>query len=281
MKRIFWAVFILCILYSTGWGQPVPPADSQTTGNGNVPAEENGALTSSGGIFGSTAFAQQTQTDPSPFRRFYIGGAASLLNVYQRGNVDEFWQNTLSDPNAVPNDGSTAFFDLQAGFVTTPNEGKDWFGPELRMMVPVEYAIQGRDLYYGGRNDLYFSGMIFGAMLTYQHALDQNRTVLLVLEPGFDFMTMSGQLSTQYQNLNFQNGYGYGGHFAAGANIIVGSIFGLTFRGGYRFMQVDARYADESSDTGYSQPHVAGEGSALLTVDWSGPYAQFGLIILL
>lgn len=281
MKNVVLALCSIFTLYTVGQGQIILQPGSQSAEYSSVPIREHIKPFNKIAMFSSKLSAQQYYPALKVRWRYYIGGAAGLLNWYKRGNLDQYWKHVLQDPDAVPDAGSPSFFDLQAGVLASFNQGKDWLGPKIRLMVPVEHAIWGQNYDYGSRNEIYFSGMIFGGMLTYHHAMNPTRSIFLVVEPGLDFMTMSGYLFTVSDERQFKNGYGFGEHLSLGADYLVGSIFGMTFRIGYRFLETDARYVDETTNAGYTQPHIAGAGSDLLKVDWSGPYTQFGLIILL
>ncbi|MBI4543808.1 MAG: hypothetical protein HY703_01270, partial [Gemmatimonadetes bacterium] len=181
------------------------------------------------------------------------------------------------DGAAEADSGSTALlgFDLMIGL---PLAGGAELGVGMQVARTVPRAIWGTEVSEFGRTEVFFDATFLNFVLAYRQALGPR--VLLTLEPGLDIVLMNGRYAA-FGNVNVieYSAGGVGGHGALGLTFMLGSDVGIMARGGYRYVRAPATFKDEDSSTGFSQTLCCGDdGDDPLEVDWSGPYANFGIV---
>ena len=222
------------------------------------------------------------QEDTGITRRFYLGAGTSLYNTYKRGNLDEFWQMLNNDPSELVDNGSSGFFVFKIGLLLNPETlAKNWLGAEVQLLMTNSHAIWGTNLFYGGRNEVYYSLTSFNIVMPYKRALDEKSNVLLVIEPGFDMGFMNGKISTTTGVYDQAFTVGPGGHIATGMDLIIARSINVWGRVGYRILKVNEMHANPSSTTGYSSFYVNGLDGETVKVDWSGLFLSIGLDIMI
>jgi hypothetical protein len=208
--------------------------------------------------------------------KLYFGAGFSLVNSYNIGNVLDFWQNMNDDTRTI--EQATGFFIFKVGSLSKLNE-KNWLGVECQFGMTPSHSIWGTNLFYGGRNEIYYSAMFLNIALSYAGALDKNNKIFFVIEPGLDLGTMTGSVSINNYYYEQSLTFGIGGHGAVGLDFIMGKNFTTNLRCGYRFMTIDETHQDDNSDTGFSSFYVNGSSGETVKVDWSGLYMTLGASI--
>lgn len=221
----------------------------------------------------------QEQENSKPTSIFYIGGGFSLINSYNRGNLDQYWQYLNSDPNLVPGE-ATGFFVFNIGNMGSLDlKQKSWMGFEVQLVKTASHAIWGTHTFYGGRNEVYYQALFMNVVLCYCYGLDAGNKFFLVVEPGLDLSYMSGRISATTNVYNQGFTIGLGGHIAGGINIMVSPKFGITARFGQRMIKINEMHKDASSETGYSSFYANGVDGETVKVDWGGSYLTLGLMV--
>lgn len=221
----------------------------------------------------------QEPQDSEVTSKFYIGGGFSLVNSYNRGNLDQYWQYLNSDPAIVPGE-ATGYFQFNIGSISSIDlKQKNWLGFEVQLVKTASHAIWGTNTFYGGRNEVYYQALFLNVVFIYGYGLDPQNKLLLVIEPGLDLGYMSGRISATTNVYDQGFTVGLGGHIAGGINIMVSPKFGVTARFGHRMIKIDEMHKDASSETGYSSFYANGVDGETVKVDWGGSFLTLGLMV--
>jgi len=226
-------------------------------------------------FLGCYVYAQETNKNEI-ISQYYIGAGYSFVNSYAIGNLLDFWQNR---PNNDPNEEieqATGIFSFRMGMQNCISQ-KHWVGTELQIVITPTHALWGTNLFYGGRNEIYYRAYFANICLTYGYAIDRNSKMLIVFEPGLDIGTMTGTISTTTDYYEQAFSVGLGGHGALGLDCRCTNNMSANIRIGYRFIKLDEMHKDESSSTGYSTFYVEGTSGETVEVDWSGSYMTIGI----
>lgn len=205
---------------------------------------------------------------------FELSAYGSMNNGYRRGALDTFWQERVGDDTELVDSGSPAFFRADAA-VYFPLSLTAKMGIGFGIFIPPSHALWGSSLYYGGRDEIVLSPMIFA--VSFPLKLDLGGFAV-ALCPDMLIGGVSGSLETWSFERQFDwapSGIGFGGN--GGIDFMVSKFFGLSIRAGMRSLTCDLLYKNSDSETGWSQPLL--NNGDKVKVDLSGTYAMFGLII--
>jgi len=213
--------------------------------------------------------------------KFLIGGSFSLLNSYKMGNLEEFWQYITRNPSIAAPLAATGILAVNMGSMSSlDSAGKNWMGVEGQFVsTSSSHTIWGTNLFYGGKDEVYFNAKFINIVLSYGRILDTKNNLLLIIEPGLDIGLMGGKIIVNSKIYEQSFAVGVGGHMAVGINYMFSKHIGATARLGYRFIKIDETHQDTSSTTGYSSFYANGKDGETVKVDWSGMYFTVGLVL--
>lgn len=220
-----------------------------------------------------------------PKTKITVGAGISLASSYKRGNADQFYKYLSGNPALELDDGASGFKFLSLGFQSAV-EGKTMLGLEFQyVLTHPTRAIWGEDTDYGFATRMYFSAKFLNIALKLGAPI--GKTSYFVFEPGMDLGFMNGKTGVYNSLANYTQEWlesgavGIGGHFAAGLDLSLGKSFIITTRAGYRYIKIDESHKDKSSSTGYSSFYANGKNGDIVKVDWSGFYANAGILLVL
>lgn len=220
----------------------------------------------------------QNQEEDIVLTKYYIGASYSLMNSYNIGNLLDFWQNINNDPNEEIGQ-ATGFFNFRLGLQSSSSKQKHWIGSELQIIITPSHALWGTNLFYGGKNEVYYKAFFSNICLYFGFAVDPKSKMVLIIEPGLDIGTMTGAFSTTTSYYKQGLTVGLGGHGALGIDYHFLENLSANFRIGYRYIKINEMHEDKNSDTGYSTFYVEGSSGETVKVDWSGTYMTIGFTL--
>lgn len=233
----------------------------------------------------ASCFSQSSDNiSAKPSMKFTLGGGFSLANSFKRGNADEFYSRISPDPSYKLDDGASGFKYLSMGFQGA-NEGKALIGMELQLVLThASRAIWGQDTDLGYATEVYFSAKFVNLAIKLGMPIGSG---YFIIEPGLDMGLMNGKIGMYNSAASWtietheKGALGVGGHAAMGLDIPLGKSLSLTMRAGYRALKVEETHEDDSSSTGFSSYYVNGVDGETVKVDWSGMYANVGILLLI
>ncbi|WP_258105710.1 hypothetical protein [Marinoscillum sp. MHG1-6] len=206
-----------------------------------------------------------------------LGGGFSLFNRYNIGNALDFWRR-VNGSNSEEIDQATGMFYFGFSVLNQIDE-RNWLGVSDNIVIAADHALWGTNLYFGGRNEMYFRAFMMNISMFYGRAFQDNGPLLLIIEPGLDIGMMNGGITLNNNAYTVSPSFGLGGHGAIGFDYMIGENFILHSRLGYRFIKMDEAHEDSSSATGYSSFYVNGTDGETVKVDWSGAFFTIGASI--
>ena len=209
--------------------------------------------------------------------KLFIGGGFSLLNRYKIGNALDFWQNITGDPSREIAQ-STGFFIFRVGYLDqlTKNK-KHWIGLNVQAVLTPSHAIWGTQIFFGGKNEIYFKAFFANLALTYAIAVDPKKNALIIIEPGLDIGYMKGMITINNKSYEQTRTFGVGWHGATGVDYLIGKNLMANFRVGYRSISIKETHEHADSETGYQTFFVDGNDGETVKVDWSGLFVTIGV----
>lgn len=203
-------------------------------------------------------------------------------NNYTGSNLDLLLQNETQNPSLRANSGNPYSWGWDAVFGGDFPAGYFGFGFLYSQLGPAAMRGVGSNTAGGGGTEFDFMADIYEFHIPFGFRIPKTENLYLAFDTGLGMIIPQGKLDSYTDSKAFST-YNYdmtwGGfmwHLAGGLRYRVSRFFCLQGLGGYRFVNADYPY-NESND----QVETAGPNGPALVVDFSGFYAQMGLIVTL
>jgi hypothetical protein len=160
---------------------------------------------------------------------------------------------------------------------------KNFFGFGLQFFKTSNHAIAASNEYSGVMNAVSLKLTLINFSLIYSHAIQKK--IILVFEPSIVYInSMRGSITAYGSTYNEKqvSGMDIGGgwQFSAGANYMVTKAFGISFRGGYRFVTLQEIHVDDRGFVSSNYSFFAnGTGGETTMVKWNGLYFTTGIVL--
>lgn len=223
--------------------------------------------------------------------RLQITWDASLVNSYQRGNLDDFFHAQSGDPGRDVDAGSSAFFNAQLLLFKESSNG--WrIGAGAGYYLPADHALWGTKVAFGGGTELVLKPGIVTIPLAVRAPLSDHRNLFLIVEPALalswvDGYLDSGRTGSQRVSLYSTPKYGMAAGFQAlgGLEAVLFDHLAASIKGGVRSVKpkvlTDTGYfGSSSSSVGDDMYQVKIKGEDLVA-DLSGTFVEWGLSLIL
>jgi len=216
-----------------------------------------------------------------PKMRFNLDVEAGASS-YARGTLDAFWQTINHDPSlSAKGKGNPFIWSADFQMYGADKKEKNFFGFGIQFFKTGNNAIATSNDYAGVTNAVSLNLMLINFSLVYSHAIQKN--LIFVVEPSIVyFSSMRGSI-TAYGNTYTEKipvPFGGGWQFSAGANYMLTKTFGISFRGGYRFVTLQEVHNDDRSGfTAHNSFFTNGTDGATTMVKWNGLYFTAGIVL--
>jgi hypothetical protein len=234
----------------------------------------------------SPSFAGDSENDPGlsqdaasqrPNLEFVIGVQGTLANSYNRGTLDTWFGEITGDPDREVDQGSPAFFALEAAMLFPVKKEAIAGGISMSVAIPASHALWGTQLYYGGRQELVLDPMIFSVGMPIRFQLGSSQRFFATVTPAMLMGWVTGTYTSSTTGLTFTASPSFGFGMSAEGEVMFSRLFGATCRFGFRRLKADLAFEDDSSSTGYSTPLLStGEE---VQADLGGTYFTMGIAL--
>jgi len=222
-----------------------------------------------------TAKPEGSAERPRPQLVFGLHG--TLSNSYSRGNLDTWFGERTGDPSREVDQGSPAFWGLEAAVFLPVKEDAVLVGASMGFVIPASHSLWGTQLYFGGRQELVLNPAILSVALPIKLQLGNSGRLYGTLAPSMLMGWVTGSYTSVGTDLVFTASPSFGFGLTAEAETMFSRMLGLDLRLGFRVLKADLAFENASSTTGYSQPLL--NNGEEVQADLGGTYMTVGVSI--
>jgi len=208
--------------------------------------------------------------------RLSAGMSIEKFNRNTDDNLQLFWDN-INGANSPEITGNPISYPINLRMsLTIGRSGRNWVGDELQLIFTPKDAIYSSNT--SGSNEIMLRNFYYNIIIFYGHTLNHKKTAALMIEPGLDIASMSGNITINSKPYDISGNVGMGFHIATGIDWLITKRLLATARIGQRFMTIEESHKSSTSSTGYATFYVdPPDNKDLVSVKWNGPYFTFGL----
>jgi hypothetical protein len=195
----------------------------------------------------------------------------TLENSYKRGSLDTYFQERTGNPSKRVDQGSPAFYKLEADLYFPIDSESFMLGMGLGCAMPPSHSLWGTDLYYGGRSELVMNPYIVNFSIPMKFRIIPDSGLFFTFSPDLLMGWVTGYLHTSNANINYQPYAKFGAGASVGMDYMFAKWIGLSMKAGVRSLKTQPLY------NGNSVP-LLNNGSDVM-VDLSGSYAMAGAVL--
>jgi hypothetical protein len=205
-----------------------------------------------------------------------LTGSATFRNSYKRGNLDDWWAEQTTDPGRAVDQGSPAFFALEAGVSMPLTSDAVRMGATFGFILPASHALWGTSLFYGGRQELVLKPHIISIGMPFMFQLADIEGLYAKVHPALLMGWVTGSYSTPsyYVDIVMSPGIGFG--LAGSVQYFFTDMIGVDFTLGFRAVKGGLTIKDSESPTGYSIYNL--DNGDEVKVGLGGMYMTYGIV---
>jgi hypothetical protein len=205
---------------------------------------------------------------------FSLAFNASLTNSYTRGNLDTWFGERTNDPTRLVDQGSPAFFLLEAELIWSNSNAILSYGAGLGFVIPPSHSLWGTEVIFGGGHELVLNPVIISIYMPIKCSIGESKDLFLTFDPALLMGWVTGTY-TGSTTMNFSPSPGFGFGAAVGLQYFLSSFIEFSLKGGFRLLKTNLAYASSLSTTGYKQPNT--DSGDPVKADLSGVYVVYGI----
>lgn len=207
--------------------------------------------------------------------QFVFGIHGTLSNSYNRGNLDDWFGELTGDPDRQVDQGSPAFWGLEATMFMPVRADAIMLGASLGFTIPASHSLWGTQLYFGGRQELVLNPMIFSFGLPLKFQLGSSQRFYASVKPAMLMGWVTGTYTSETTWIDFTPAPSFGFGVSGEWETMISRMFGFDATLGFRVLKADLAFENASSETGYSQPLL--DNGEEVQADLGGMYMTLGL----
>jgi hypothetical protein len=189
--------------------------------------------------------------------------------------LDTWFGERTGDPDQQVDQGSPAFWGLEAAMFFPINKDAILGGASMGFIIPASHSLWGTQLYFGGRQELVLNPTIVSVGMPIKFQLGNSQRFYGTIHPAMLMGWVTGTYTSTTTGLMFTASPSFGFGMSVEGEAMFSRLLGATFRFGFRSLKADLAFEDASSTTGYSQP-LLNDGEEV-QADLGGTYMTIGV----
>jgi hypothetical protein len=185
-----------------------------------------------------------TQDRPRGRPVFELGGFASIINTYRRGELDAWWSHQAGE---AADQGSAAFFMLEGAAYFPIRTDRLYVGAAASFQITVPHAIWGSQVFWGGNQEITLKPGLLSLSAPVRYFPLSSRNFSITAVPSLLFGWVSGSHFYSDADIMFEEAFSprmkIGAGLAAGAEYTFLKNLAVSLRAGLRALTVDLVWA--------------------------------------